>query len=143
MLEAPVTSHMFNDYFYACYDDASFAHSPHTLWPSAGCDVVETPPDDLPEGMPMRDREVLADAQFSKVEHFWGLVAQEKRSALRVLLCMLLSLVPTVWFAFAWMFSWGHHGDLQDATVPVTISSTALSMVWVVVYSGDDMRKTL
>lgn len=142
MLETPITSHMFHDLFYACYDDASPIHALHKLWPSEGCDIVESLPDDLLDNMPKRDREVQPGAQLSKVEHFWGLVARDQRSALRVLLYMLLSLAPTVWFVFAWLFSWGHNGDLQDATVPVTLSIATLSMVWVVVYSGVDMRET-
>lgn len=142
MLEAPITSHMFHDLFYACYDDASPIHSFHKMWPSADCDVITSLPDDLLDNMPKRDREVLPGTQFSKVEHFWGLVAREQRSAVRVLFWMLMSLAPTIWFVFAWLFSWGHSGDLQNATVPVTLSITTLSMVWIVVYSGDDIRKS-
>lgn len=142
MLEAPITSHMFNDYFYACYNDACFAHLVHKLWPLTNCDVIEALPDDLLEGMPKRDRTIQPGAYLAKVEHFWGLVAREQRSAMRVLLYMLLSMAPTIWFIFAWLFSWGHSGDIQTATVPITISLGALSMVWVVVYSGDDLRKT-
>lgn len=82
----------------------------------------------------------MAGAQFSRVEQFWGIMAREQRSALKVVLYMLLSLTPTIWFTFMWLFSWGHEGDLQNATVPVTISIATLSMIWVVVYSGGEVE---
>lgn len=141
MIQAPVTRHMFNDYFYSCYDRHNLKHSfVHKFLSS--CDVIDMLPQDLLENMPKRDREVIPGAKFSKVEHFWGVVAREQRSAVRVVVYMLLSLAPTIWFAFMWLFSWGHEGDLQTATVPVTISIATLSMVWAVVYSGGEMGDT-
>ncbi|KAG8158120.1 hypothetical protein KVR01_011881 [Diaporthe batatas] len=137
MIQAPITKHMFNDYFYSCYNNNNIRHSVLHKFLSS-CDVIETLPQDLLESMPKRDREVMVGAQFGRVEHFWGIVAREQRSALRVVLYMLLSLMPTVWFMFMWMFSWGHEGDLQNATVPVTISLATLSMIWIVVYSGGE-----
>lgn len=137
MLQAPITKHMFNDYFYSCYDSQNMKHAFIHKFRSS-CDVIETLPQDLLESMPKRDREVMVGARFGKVEHFWGIVAREQRSALRVVVYMLLSLMPTIWFMFMWMFSWGHEGDLQNATVPVTISLATLSMVWIVVYSGGE-----
>lgn len=83
----------------------------------------------------------MPGAQFLEVENFWGLTAREQRSALRVVIYMILSLVPTIWFIFAWMFEWGHTSDLQGATIPVTISMTILSMLWAVVYTGSDTRE--
>lgn len=139
MMQAPITKHMFNDFFYSCYDSKNLKHSFLHKFLSS-CDVIETLSHDLLENMPKRDREVLAGAQFSRVEHFWGIVAREERSALRVIVYMLLSLMPTLWFMFMWLFSWGHEGDLQNATVPVTISVATLSMVWIVVYSGGEIR---
>ncbi|KAL1864105.1 hypothetical protein Daus18300_007885 [Diaporthe australafricana] len=137
MTQAPITKHMFNDFFYSCYDSQSLKHSFFHKFLSP-CYVIETLPQDLLESMPKRDREVMTGAQFSKVEHFWGIVAREQRSALRVVLYVLLSLMPTIWFTFMWLFPWGHEGDLQTATVPVTISIATLSMVWAVVYSGGE-----
>lgn len=131
---------MFKDLFYACYDTNSVKHFLHKMWPLTACDFVENLSSDLLENMPKRDREVHPGAQHTKVEQFWGILAREERSALRVLIYMLLSLVPTIWFIFAWLFSWRHGEDLQGATVPVTISLTTLSMVWVVVYSGPSVK---
>ncbi|ROW12727.1 hypothetical protein VMCG_00290 [Cytospora schulzeri] len=144
MLQAPITRHMFNDLFYACYDADSFTHRLHDLLSSMSmstCDIVEDLPDDLLDYMPKRDRKVLPGAQLREVEHFWGIVAREQRSAFRVIVYMLLSLSPTIMFIFDWIFQWGHRGNLQDATVPFTISATILSMVWTVVYSGSDIRE--
>lgn len=138
MTQAPITKHMFNDLFYSCYDRDNLRH--HFIHKFlSSCDVIETLPQDLLDNMPKRDREVVTGAQFSRVEHFWGIVAREQRSALRVVVYMLLSLMPTIWFLFMWLFVWGHEGDLQNATVPVTISIATLSMVWIVVYSGGEI----
>lgn len=139
MMQAPITKHMFNDFFYSCYDSNNLKHSLLHKFMSS-CDVIETLSQDLLDNIPKRDREVLAGTQFSRVEHFWGIVAREERSALRVIVYMFLSLMPTIWFMFMWLFSWGHEGDLQNATVPVTISIATLSMVWIVVYSGSEIR---
>lgn len=138
MMQAPITKHMFHDYFYSCYDSHNLKHSFLHRFLST-CDVIETLPQDLLENMPKRDREVMTSAQCNRVEHFWGIVAREQRSALRVVVYMFLSLVPTIWFMFMWLFCWGHEGDLQNATVPVTISIATLSMVWAVVYSGGEI----
>ncbi|KAI3401301.1 hypothetical protein diail_12007 [Diaporthe ilicicola] len=140
MKQPPITEHMFNDLFYACYTDDSVAHRLHSLFMSS-CDVAEDLPDELLENIPKYDREIVPSTRFTKVETFWGIAAQEQSSAIRVVAYMLLSLSPTIWFMFAWLFSWGHAGDLQNATVPITISLATLSMVWVVVYSGGDFKR--
>lgn len=54
-------------------------------------------------------------------------------------LCAIMA--PAFWFVFAWLFQWGNRGDLQDATVPMTLMLGMLSVLWAVVYSGSDMRK--
>lgn len=137
MTYTPITKHMFNDLFYACYDKNTIAHRLHSL--SSLCDHIVVLADDLVGHIPKRDRLVVADARGDKVEIFWGLVAREQRSALRVSIYMLISLIPSIWFAFAWLFGWGHAGDLQDATVPLTLTVAMLGMLWTVVYSGSDV----
>lgn len=95
--------------------------------------------------MPKRDRLVDEETEFSEdqdVELFWGLVAREQRSVLRVVVYMLLGLAPSLLFMFQWLFRWGHDGDLQGASVPLTFSATMLGVLLAVVYSGDDVRET-
>lgn len=143
MPHAPVSRHMFNHLFNACYSDQGLAHKLHCAFITPSC-IIKSIPGKLLDGMPKRDRLVDEEAEFSEdqdVEVFWGLVAREQRSALRVVIYMLLGLGPSLWFMFQWMFGWGHDGDLQDATVPLMFSATMLGILWAVVYSGDDVRE--
>lgn len=143
MPHAPVSRHMFNHLFNACYSDQGLAHKLHCAFITPSC-IIKSIPGKLLDGMPKRDRLVDEEAEFSEdqdVEVFWGLVAREQRSALRVVIYMLLGLGPSLWFMFQWMFGWGHEGDLQDATVPLMFSATMLGILWAVVYSGDDVRE--
>lgn len=143
MPHAPVSRHMFNHLFNACYSDEGLAHKLHYAFVAPSC-IIKSIPGKLLDGMPKRDRLVDEEAEFGEdqdVEVFWGLVAREQRSALRVAVYMLLGLGPSLWFMFQWMFGWGHDGDLQDATVPLMFSATMLGILWAVVYSGDDVRE--
>jgi hypothetical protein len=63
-------------------------------------------------------------------EIFWGLYIIEKRSTLMLLLWSFASLVPSFYFFFAWLFEWGHHGDLQNASVPLSISMGLFTTFW-------------
>lgn len=142
MTDVPITPHMFNDLFYSCYDHDSMKHVilHKALSDMSPCHVIETLPEDLLGNMPKRDREVMPDAHFSKVENFWGIVAREQCSALRISIYMLLSSAPSIWFAFMWLFSWGHTGDLQNATVPAAITIATASIVWAVVLARGEAR---
>jgi hypothetical protein len=127
---------MFNHLFNACYSDQGVAHKLHHAFIAPSC-VIKPIPGKLLDGMPKRDRLVDEEAEFSEdqvVEVFWGLVAREQRSALRVVIYMLLGFVPSLWFMFQWLFGWGHDGSLQDATVPLMFSATMLGIVWAVVH---------
>jgi hypothetical protein len=55
-------------------------------------------------------------------EHFYGLYAKEERSFLRVAIYALLCNLPGVIFFFLWLFQWQHASDLQNASVPLTLS---------------------
>ncbi|KAJ4387625.1 hypothetical protein N0V93_008222 [Gnomoniopsis smithogilvyi] len=132
---APISKRMFYDLFHACYTDGSLSHKIHQKLPfSWHCDIIDFLPYEMLDNMPKRDREVLLNAQFQNVENIWGLVAREQRSFMRVIIYVFLSLVPSMWFFFAWVFELGHVNDLQNAVVPVTMSMTALSMLLTVIY---------
>lgn len=143
MPHAPVSRHMFNHLFHACYREESLTHKLHYAFVARSC-IIKTIPGKLLDGMPKRDRLVDEEAEFSEdqdVEVFWGLVAREQRSAFRVIVYILLSFTPSLWFMFQWLFGWGHDEDLQDATVPLMFSTTMLGILWAVVYSGSDIRE--
>ncbi|KAI1129297.1 heterokaryon incompatibility protein-domain-containing protein [Nemania abortiva] len=60
-------------------------------------------------------------------ENFWGIYIREKRSALITSVYILLSLTPFIGFCF--LYSFGIiKGDIQDATTPLALSLTALSL---------------
>lgn len=139
MNEVPITRHMFYELFHTCYDDQSLLHRLHSIVSASACDILTCLPDELLECLPKRNADVSADAHLGKtVEMFWGLAAREQRSAFRVVVYMLLSMLPSVWFVFAWLFSWGHASDLQNATTPFMITCTIWGLLWAAVYSGSD-----
>lgn len=105
------------------------------------CDILGNISDEFLLCLPKRDTPVNSTGQFAKgdkFEVFWGLVARERRSTARVMLYTFASLVPSLVFAFGWMFAWDHSGDLQNASVPFTITCSMLGLLWAVVYSGSD-----
>jgi hypothetical protein len=55
-------------------------------------------------------------------QHFYGLYAKEQRSFLRVAIYACLCNLPGVIFFFLWLFQWQHVSDLQNASVPLTLS---------------------
>lgn len=138
---APITRHVFRHYFYGCYDSGTLSHRFHTSIPLVPNCRVRNPPSELLDFFPKRDRSVAEAAQSDKVEVCYGLLARECRSFFRVVMYLFVTMAPAFWFVFAWLFEWGNSGDLQDATVPITLMVSAVSLLWAVVYSGTDMRK--
>lgn len=67
-------------------------------------------------------RLVQIDMDDGLDEHFFGLYAKEERSFFRVAIYACLCNVPGVIFFFLWLFQWGHGSDLQNASVPLTLS---------------------
>ncbi|KKY34665.1 hypothetical protein UCDDA912_g05326 [Diaporthe ampelina] len=132
---------MFRHYFYGCFSSTTLRHRLHAGLPLAPRCRVRNPAAELLDHFPKRDRSVAAAAQSEKVEVCYGLAARECRSFFRVMVYLCVIMVPAFWFVFAWLFMWGNRGDLQDATVPMTLVLALLSMLWAVVYSGSDVRK--
>ncbi|KAF2442541.1 hypothetical protein P171DRAFT_364203 [Karstenula rhodostoma CBS 690.94] len=61
---------------------------------------------------------------------FWGLYARQEISFFRVLVYNVICISPLVWFFFMWLFAWGHAGDQQNASVPLMIMLSFLSIFW-------------
>ena len=55
-------------------------------------------------------------------EHFFGLYAKEERSFRHVAVYAFLCNMPGLVFFFLWLFQWQHGSDLQNASVPLTLS---------------------
>lgn len=140
-MSAPVTRHVFRHYFYGCYDSDSLSHRFHTCLPIAPTCRIRNPAAELLEHFPKRDRPVANAAYSDKVEVCYGIVARECRSFFRVMVYLCVIMAPTVWFVFSWLFMWGDRGDLQDATIPMTLVLTMLALLVAVVHSGSDVRK--
>lgn len=146
MLEPPISPHQFHELYYSCYDSESLIHRLRNILSTvvpvvSTCDVLSNISDEFLHCLPKLDTQVNSTGQFAKGEKFevfWGLVARERRSTARVMVYTLVSLVPSLVFAFGWMFAWNHSGDLQNASVPFTITCSMLALLWAVVYSGSD-----
>ncbi|KAK7744007.1 hypothetical protein SLS62_010368 [Diatrype stigma] len=93
-------------------------------------------PEEIMDCMPKRDRCVVEGdgGPREKMETYWGLVAREKRSFLRVGVYSAALMAPSVAVAFGWLFGWGHAGDLQNATVLAMFCMGLLTIVWGVAF---------
>lgn len=132
---------MFKHYFYGCYENDAFLHRLHTCIPLVPKCRIRNPAGDILDLFPKRDRPMATASQSEKVEVCYGIAAREFRSFFRVLVYLCLIMAPAFWFVFAWLFMWGDRGDLQDATIPMTLMLGMLSILWAVVHSGSDVRK--
>lgn len=72
------------------------------------------------EAVPKRHTQVNMDDGLTEL--FYGLYAKERRSFVRVAVYACLCNLPGVVFFFLWLFHWGHGADLQNASVPLTLS---------------------
>lgn len=75
-------------------------------------------------------RDTFIEEQDSSREIFWGLYVVETRSIAMLVLYSVFFLIPSLYFFFAWLFSWGHHGDLQNAAIPLSVSIGLLGIFW-------------
>src|SRR5699024_10308744 len=81
------------------------------------------------EKIPKRDG-MLEEHDVSR-EIFWGLYVVEKRSWLMLtFIVSFVFLLPSFYLFFAWLFQWHHHNDLQNASVPITLSIGFLGTFW-------------
>ncbi|KAJ5904192.1 hypothetical protein N7504_006575 [Penicillium tannophilum] len=80
------------------------------------------------EILPKRD--TILEEEDSSREVFWGLYVVENRSIPMLIFYSFVSMVPSIYFFFAWLFQWGHRGDLQNASVPLAVSLGFLGTFW-------------
>ena len=145
MPQPPISQHIFEDLLESCYyhHHHSVEEDPHrSRWyvPSrmlhrltTSCEPLGEIPQEVMESMPKRDRVVVEDGRGEKMETFWGLAAREKRCFFRVCVYGAACMTPSIAFAFAWLCSWGHAGDLQNASVPAVLSLGLLTVLWAAV----------
>ncbi|RYP50615.1 hypothetical protein DL768_003897 [Monosporascus sp. mg162] len=131
----PISKHVFQDLFYACYGGDSFRHRLHARF----CDPLTNLPN-LLQLIPRRCYPVLEECPMGDLDVFWGIVAREQISFAKCLSYAIISLIPSVWFAFHWMFGWGHDGDLQNAAVPLATSFAMLAILVGAVFAGTEAK---
>ena len=78
--------------------------------------------------IPKRKRWLDIDGQ--ERELFWGLLATERASTFRIFLYHILILSGPFVLWWLWLFYLGHPGDLQNASVPLSVVCVLLSMFW-------------
>jgi hypothetical protein len=123
----PITEHEFRRRFNACYDRclasriSAFRHFHKCRSP---CRHSQDALSRIPKRL--RDLEESGD----KREIFWGIIAKDRISVVKVVIYHILILCAPFLFCFLWLFSWGHSGDLQNASVPAVMTVSLLSMFW-------------
>ncbi|KAI8652845.1 Cytochrome b5 heme-binding domain-containing protein [Fusarium keratoplasticum] len=74
-------------------------------------------------------KEGLDDIGTRGRQQFWGIIAREKKSGLRMLIYILVSSLPGLIFLFLWLFVLDQDG-LQDASTLLILSFTLLGVVY-------------
>jgi len=129
----PIDSHEFNRKFNACYQPR-----PHLHWynrcrsPCHSRLVLNL--------FPQRYHRLVE--QGDNREEFWGLYVVERFSFFRVLAYNICCMLPSIVFFFMWLFTWKHPGDLQNASVPIMATITALTVFWgFLIFDSEKYRK--
>ncbi|KAK6856480.1 hypothetical protein PG995_006667 [Apiospora arundinis] len=119
----PISPHEFYRRFHTCFETTKRYHVHHT------CKVMRGHTRDVLHLLPQRTREL--ELGGDKREHFWGLYAREAVSLQRVLIYNAVCLFPVLGFFFAWLFGgFGSATDLQNASVPIGLMTSLLSLFW-------------
>ncbi|KAK5690280.1 hypothetical protein LTR17_026011 [Elasticomyces elasticus] len=113
----PISKHEFRKRYYNSCNQPSSWHRP---WHN--CKKFCSRRSQALEVIPKRSR-ILETGGHAR-EDFWGILAQERRYFAWVLGYFLLTLVPSIVFFFMWLFRWSHANDLQNASVPITVTLT-------------------
>lgn len=115
--EPPISVHEFHDRFY------QRVKSETCLAGNGACCTDH----DAVERIPQKKDLVSVSAEGRP--QFYGIVARETKSALTMVVYVLISSVPGTIFFFLWLFKWGH-GNLQDASVLLMLSFSLLGLLY-------------
>ena len=129
----PIGPHEFYDRFHACYNPRPAFHFLHK------CVSFNRRTRDLLQLFPKCNSDLAEDSD--KREPFWGIVAREQPSIFRLLLYNFACASPCLIFFFMWLFSWGHRGDLQNASVPFSVMLAALSIFWSIFFANLEFKE--
>lgn len=131
----PIGPHQFYDRFHRCYKPRAVLHFYHR------CIDFNRSTRDLLQLFPKCDLDLVEDSD--KYEPFWGIVAREKPCFIRLLIYNCICASPCLVFFFMWLFSWGHHGDLQNAAVPLSLMLVGLSIFWSILFANREVKQTI
>jgi hypothetical protein len=123
----PIDAHEFFTNFYFCFRGGQ-KHK-HRL-PFSRCYRQcrrHQAPVGAAECIPKRNRGIEQD-DFDHRRGLWGLVAVERISFARVSVYHLLMLSGPFAFWFLWLYYWQNTTDLQNASVPLSVVCTLLSL---------------
>ncbi|KAK7973761.1 glycoside hydrolase family 18 protein [Apiospora arundinis] len=119
----PISRHEFYRRFHTCLETTKKYHVHHM------CKVMRGHTRGVLHLLPQRTQEL--ELGGDKRELFWGLYAREAVSLQRVLAYNAVCLFPVLGFFFAWLFGgFGSASDLQNASVPIGLMASLLSLFW-------------
>jgi hypothetical protein len=124
--DPPITKHEFNKRYYNICEKPSTWHRHQCLkfCTSGGHALAVLPKRELP-----------LELGYDKREDIWGIFAQERRAFIGILAYFLLLSASSVVFFFLWLTVLGHSGDLQGASVPITLVMGLFGSFFTYLYS--------
>ena len=118
----PVSPHQFHYSFYAC-------RKKHPLFCRLhNCKKISAHSCGLLEKLPKRVQ--FLELGGDQTEDFFGIFAREIPAARMIVIYNLLALAGPTAFFFVYQFAMGHAGDLQNASVPLGITTSLLVIFW-------------
>lgn len=130
--DPPITKHEFHKRF---YNTCSRPSSWHLPWHR--CLRFCTRGDHALAVIPKRLSPL--EKGYDKREEFWSIFAQERRSFFWVFCYFLVAISPSLAFFFLWLFPLNHGGDLQNASVPATLTIALLSILASVLWNDREV----
>lgn len=117
----PIDNHEFSRRLYACYAPRPHLHWFHKCKRACSSRTILAL-------LPKRDFEL--EEGGDKREDFWGLHAIDQFSFFRALIWNMLIFLPSILFFFLWLFGWNNKADLQNASVPISITIAGQTLFW-------------
>lgn len=115
--EPPISRHEFYDRFYRRVESEPCIVTHSDV--CRECDAVDRIP----------QKKHLDDLTTNTRPQFWGIIAREKKSGLRMLIYIFVSCIPGLIFFFVWLFGL-KNDSLQDGSVLLMTSFTLLGILY-------------
>jgi hypothetical protein len=122
----PISPDEFKRRFDLCYRSK---HGRHRHWPwFRPCRKPSRPKRDNLDLIPKRRTNVIEDSDASDL--FWGLLAVEHLNFWVVAIYQVLFVCGPIVFGSLWISVMGHHGDLQNSSIPTVMTLALMSAFW-------------